>query len=82
VPDRGRQNGCHVLRHTAASAWLSAGLRLPRVAAYLGDTKEVVLATYAHFMPDDEDRAREAMNAFFEAVPVTSCAASVQRGAQ
>jgi integrase len=64
-PERGRQNGCHVLRHTAASAWLSAGLSLAKVAAYLGDTKEVVLATYAHFMPDDDDRAREIMNAFF-----------------
>jgi hypothetical protein len=64
-PARGRLNGCHVLRHTAASAWLSAGLSLAKVAAYLGDTKEVVLATYAHFMPDDDDRAREIMNAFF-----------------
>ena len=64
-PERGRQNGCHVLRHTAASAWLSKGLSLAKVAAYLGDTKEVVLATYAHFMPDDDDRAREIMNAFF-----------------
>ncbi len=27
-PERGRLNGCHVLRHTAASAWLSAGLSL------------------------------------------------------
>jgi hypothetical protein len=33
--------------------------------AVLGDTKEVVLATYAHFMPDDGARAREIMNAFF-----------------
>jgi integrase len=64
-PERGRLNGCHVLRHTAASAWLSAGLSLAKVAAYLGDTKEVVLATYAHFLPDDDDRAREIMNAFF-----------------
>ena len=64
-PERGRQNGCHVLRHTAASTWLSKGLSLAKVAAYLGDTKEVVLATYAHFMPDDDDRAREIMNAFF-----------------
>jgi hypothetical protein len=39
--------------------------RSRRVAAYLGDTKGVVLATYAHFMPDDDDRAREIMNAFF-----------------
>ena len=47
------------------STWLSKGLSLAKVAAYLGDTKEVVLATYAHFMPDDDDRAREIMNAFF-----------------
>ena len=53
-----------MLRQTAASAWLSKGLSLAKVAAYLGDTKEVVLAAYAHFMPDD-DRAREIMNAFF-----------------
>ena len=30
LPDRGRKNGCHALRHTAASAWLSDGLALPR----------------------------------------------------
>jgi integrase len=64
-PERRRQNGCHVLRHTAASAWLSAGLSLAKVAAYLGGTKEVVLATYARFMPDDDGRAREIMSAFF-----------------
>ena len=76
-------NGCHVLRHTAASEWLSKGLGLARVAAYLGDTKEVVLKTYAHFMPDDEDRAREIMNAFFAPPEVPgdrSCATSVQPG--
>jgi hypothetical protein len=27
--------------------------------------KELVLATCAHFLPDDDDRAREIMNAFF-----------------
>jgi integrase len=82
VPDRGRQNGCHALRHTAASAWLSAGLSLAKVAAYLGDTKEEVLKTYAHFMPDDDDRARGIMNAFFlpaQAPESGSCAADVQR---
>ena len=84
-PSRGRQNGCHVLRHTAASAWLSKGLGLPKVAAYLGDTKEVVLATYAHFLPDDDDHAREIMNAFFEPLPEgaghASCAPVVPGGA-
>ena len=64
-PGAGRQNGCHFLRHTAASTSLSKGLSLAKVAAYLGDTKEAVLATYAHFMLDDDDRAREIMNGFF-----------------
>src|SRR2546429_4535090 len=83
-PERGRQNGCHVLRHTAASAWLSQGLSLAKVAVYLGDTKEAVLATYAHFMPDDDDRAREIMNAFFalpgEVADPGSCAPVVPQG--
>ena len=83
-PERGRRNGCQVLRHTAASAWLSAGLSLAKVAAYLGDTNEVVLATYAHFMPADDDRAREIMNAFFaptrESADHASCALIVPVG--
>jgi integrase len=72
IPD-GPGNGCHVLRHTAASVWLSNGVSLARVAYYLGDTKQVVLATYAHFLPSDDDRAREIMTAFFEG----SCAPDV-----
>jgi integrase len=76
IPDRGRLNGSHVLRHTAASAWLSAGLNPAKVAAYLGDTPQVVLAIYAHFLPEDDDRARAIMGAFFRpsdaaSVPVT-----------
>jgi integrase len=83
VPDRGpRLNGCHVFRHTAASVWLSAGLSLAKVAAFLGDTQEVVLNTYSHFMPDDDDRAREIMNAFFLSdsgeADTRSCATDVQ----
>ena len=73
-----------MLRHAAASAWLSAGLSLAKVAAYLGDTKEIVLATYAHFMPDDDNRAREIMNAFFapnrEGADRSSCALIVPGG--
>jgi integrase len=76
IPDRGRKNGCHVLRHTAASAWLSAGLGLAKVAAYLGDTQEVVLRTYSHFMPGDDDRARDIMDAFFAAAEDADQAAS------
>lgn len=60
-----RENGCHRLRHTAASAWLSEGVDLAAVAAFLGDTVQTVANYYAHLMPDTEDRARTAMDAFF-----------------
>ena len=65
VPDRGRLNGMHVLRHSAASQWLSKGLGLAKTAALLGDTQEVVLRTYSHFLPGDDDRARDIMAEFF-----------------
>lgn len=65
----------------------------PRCDRALSDTSEapgsllapeVVLATYAHFMPDDDDRAREIMNAFFrrpsEGSGDGSCAANVPGG--
>lgn len=68
-------NGMHVLRHTAASAWLSAGVGAPAVAAWLGDTVQTVYATYAHLMPDDDDTGRKAMDEFFRA-----CAPDVQTG--
>jgi len=51
-------------------------------AAYLCDTIEVVLATYAHFMPDD-DRARDIMDVFFAPVPgpaAAACAPDVPGG--
>lgn len=64
IPEE-RGNGFHVTRHTAATTWLGAGVSLAKVAAYLGDTKETVLSVYAHFLPSDDERAREVMNAFF-----------------
>jgi integrase len=65
VPEAAQVNGWHVLRHSAASEWLAKGLSLAKTAAYLGDTKEVVLATYAHFLPSDDNLALEIMNGFF-----------------
>ena len=65
VPEAAQINGMHALRHSAASQWLSNGLSLAKTAAYLGDTKEVVLSVYAHFLPTDDDLAREIMNGFF-----------------
>jgi integrase len=78
----GQPNGCHVLRHTTASAWLAAGLGLARVAAYLGDTQEVILRTYSHFMPDDENRAREILDRFLEPLSGVACAPDVPRAAR
>ena len=80
VPDRGRKNGNHVTRHTFASQLLSKGLSLAKVAALLGDTQEIVVSTYSHFMPGDDDRAREIMNAFFSPKPEASEAAPVSAG--
>ena len=57
----------HVLRHTAASAWLSESVSVAAVAAWLGDTEQTVLATYAHLMPEDTERGRKAMDRFFTA---------------
>jgi len=62
-----RDNGMHVLRHTAASAWLAQGVDIRTVAEYLGhDDPGFTLRVYSHLMPDAADRARRAMNAFFE----------------
>jgi integrase len=62
VPDRGRKNGMHVLRHTAASRWLSKGLNPAKVAAYLGDTLAIVVSTYLHFLPEDDEIGRAIMD--------------------
>jgi integrase len=61
-----RENGCHALRHTAASVWLRAGIDVVRTAAWLGDTPAVVLGTYAHLMPGESgDDGRAAVDRFF-----------------
>lgn len=65
VPEAPQVNGWHVLRHTFASECLSGGLSLAKTAELLGDTQAVVLKTYSHFMPQDEDRARDILNGFF-----------------
>jgi hypothetical protein len=60
---RGRGVGMHVLWHTAPSARLAAGVDVVSVAAWLGDTAQTV-TTYAHLMPDADDRGRAAMDQF------------------
>lgn len=68
-----RQDGCHALRHTAASVWLRERVDIVRVAAWLGDTVAMVAKTYAHLMPGDDDSdGRAATDAF-----LASCARDV-----
>lgn len=63
---RVRDDGCHALRHTAASTWLRGHVDVVRVAAWLGDTVEMVTSTYAHLLPGDDDSdGRAAVEAFF-----------------
>jgi integrase len=55
----------HDLRHYCASVLLSAGVPIPQVAAMLGHTPAVLLKTYAHVIPGDDDRARAAISKAF-----------------
>jgi integrase len=64
IPDD-RRHMMHVTRHTFVSACLSAGLSVRAVAEFIGDTEGTVQKTYSHMMPDDRDKARKAMEAFF-----------------
>lgn len=76
----GSWQGTHVLRHTAASAWLGADADIVAVAAWLGDTVETVYRTYAHLMPDADDRGRKAMDQFFRTADEEGSALNVPSG--
>ena len=46
------------LRHTAATAWLAAGIDVKTVQAWLGHASaELTLNLYGHYMGTDSDRA-------------------------
>ena len=53
----------HVLRHTAATLALTAGVPVHIVAARLGDRAETILATYAHLLPQSDELAAETVAA-------------------
>jgi integrase len=56
--------GFHDLRQTFASTLLSNGVSIDAVAGWLGHASPTItLATYAHMMPVDEDRARGVISA-------------------
>ncbi len=62
--ERNRENGMHALRHHYASVLLENGVSIRAVSEYLGHHDPgFTLRTYAHLMPESEDRARAAIDA-------------------
>lgn len=62
--ERNRGNGMHALRHHYASVLLENGVSIRAVSEYLGHHDPgFTLRTYAHLMPESEDRARAAIDA-------------------
>lgn len=58
--------GFHALRHFYASALIAAGCSVKVVQEALGHAKAAqTLDTYSHLWPNDEDRARQAVEAIF-----------------
>jgi integrase len=51
----------HVLRHTAATWMVQSGVPLPMVAAYLGNSVEMVERVYGHHSPEWLRRAADAL---------------------
>lgn len=59
-----RENGMHVLRHSFASALLSRGVDILKLAKYLGHEEAgFTLRVYCHLMKDGDDQARQAIDA-------------------
>ena len=59
-----RENGMHALRHHYASVLLEGGVSIRALADYLGHADPgFTLRTYAHLMPESEDRARTVVDA-------------------
>ena len=64
----------HDLRHTYASALISSGCSVKAVQMSLGHESAVTtLNTYAHLWPDDDERARNAVDAFLQTDVSASC---------
>lgn len=65
----------HDLRHHYVSVLLDAGESVVTVADRIGDTPERVLRTYAHMMPNREDRTRRAVDHAWENDGLTTASA-------
>ena len=63
----------HVLRHTAASAWLAGGVDIRTLAEWLGHADPgFTLRTYTHLMPNALQRGRKAMDDFLACTHATT----------
>ena len=60
----------HDIRHTAASIMLMHGEPPVRVAMILGQGLAVLLSTYAHYIPDDSERAALLMDEITTPIPL------------
>jgi integrase len=69
----------HSSRHYAVSAMLGAGVPLPEVAAYIGDSPETVLKVYTHFLEDAPRTAKAALDRALAPVVDVDVAASGPR---
>ena len=52
------------MRHTFASFAIAAGLPTFNIANYMGTSIELIDPTYAHLLPDSEERDRKALDNF------------------
>jgi integrase len=77
-----RENGMHALRHHYASVLLEGGVSIRALADYLGHADPgFTLRTYAHLMPESENRARSVVDASLGAPAESSRnAGTVHRG--
>lgn len=63
-----RDTGFHQLRHHYASVLLASGVSIRALADYLGhEDPGFTLRVYCHLMPADDDRARQAVDAAYDA---------------
>lgn len=60
---KGEALSLHSLRHGYATWQVAAGIPIPTVAKRLGDTAVVVLRTYAHAMPEQDELADSVLQA-------------------
>ena len=71
--ERKRENGMHALRHHYASVLLDGGVSIRAVSEYLGHHDPgFTLRTYAHLMPESEDRTRNVVDAAHASGPAES----------